>query len=205
MKTRERILHASLELFNEYGEPNVTTLLIADELDISPGNLYYHFKSKTDILTEIFGWYETEMLSLLEVPDKPIDLEDQWLMLHLIFENISKYRFLYRDLINVLGRHEKIAHRFKKILNKQRAASHKICTSLSKEGVLKANSNELNAVAESIVMTATYWINYSMISSDGMDEDTLLKGVYQVMSLIAPYLDVEQRELLDNLRQAYLN
>ena len=78
MKTRERILHKSLELFNELGEPNVTTLLISDELEISPGNLYYHFKSKIDILTELFDWYEKEMSALLDVPDEPMDIEDQW-------------------------------------------------------------------------------------------------------------------------------
>ncbi|MDX5299974.1 MAG: TetR/AcrR family transcriptional regulator, partial [Gammaproteobacteria bacterium] len=89
IKTRDRILHASLELFNQFGEPNVTTLQIADELDISPGNLYYHFKSKGDIVTELFAAYERQINELLEVPEVSISVEDQWLFLHLIFETIA--------------------------------------------------------------------------------------------------------------------
>ena len=203
MKTKDRILLKSLELFNELGEPNVTTLLISDELDISPGNLYYHFKSKADILTNLFNWYEQEINTLLEVPDTLMDIEDQWFFLHLIFENIAKYRFIYQDVVHVLKRHDNIQQRFNKIIRK-RKASLKILQSLKEQGKLNANDSEIEALCENIVLTATFWLNYAIISQQDLTEDVLARGVYQVISLVAPFLDEEQRASIDELKKAYL-
>ncbi len=204
MKTKDRILLKSLELFNELGEPNVTTLLISDELDISPGNLYYHFKSKSDILTNLFNWYEQEMNTLLEVPDTLMDIEDQWFFLHLIFENIAKYRFLYQDVVHVLKRHDNIQQRFNRIISKKRKASLKILQSLKTQGKLNANDSEIEALCENIVLTATFWLNYAIISQQDLQDDVLAKGVYQVISLVAPFLGEEQRHDLNELKKAYL-
>ena len=204
MKTKDRILLKSLELFNELGEPNVTTLLISDELDISPGNLYYHFKSKSDILTNLFTWYEQEINALLEVPDTLMDIEDQWFFLHLIFENIAKYRFIYQDVVHVLKRHDHIQLRFNRIISKKRKASLKILRSLKDQGNLNANDSEIEALCENIVLTATFWLNYAIISQQDLTEDVLARGVYQVISLVAPFLGNEQRKSLDELKKAYL-
>lgn len=206
IKTRERILHASLALFNEFGESNVTTLQIADELDISPGNLYYHFKSKTEIVRELFGWYETQINHLLEVPEVTISIEDQWLFLHLIFETIAQYRFIYQDLINVLSRYEMLRTPFRRILKRKRKASRTICDSLSRQDILVATSAEIDNLCEHITLTATYWLSFEMLAHlEEKDSVDLGLGVYQVMFLVAPYLRENERLELESLGRNYLS
>ena len=83
-QTRQRILDTSLAMLNTQGEPNVTTNHIADELEISPGNLYYHFRNKDDIIEQLFARYEERMDNALAAPSGRLpELEDIWLQLHL--------------------------------------------------------------------------------------------------------------------------
>ncbi len=78
-RTRERILDLSLRLFNEHGEPNVTTSAIADGMGISPGNLYYHFRNKDDIVNALFDDFEREIDHVLEAASgQDASVEDAW-------------------------------------------------------------------------------------------------------------------------------
>ena len=118
-QTRQRILDTALSMFNLQGEPNVTTNHIADELEISPGNLYYHFRNKDDIIEQLFARYEERMDTALVAPEGRLrDLEDIWLQLHLVFEAIWDYRFLYRDLVDILSRNRRLRLRFARILKR---------------------------------------------------------------------------------------
>ena len=79
-RTRERILVTALKLFNDFGEPNVTTTVIADEMDISPGNLYYHFHNKDEIVDALFGEYEKEIEGVFATSNaRQLGPEDIWL------------------------------------------------------------------------------------------------------------------------------
>ena len=68
MKTAERILLVALTLFNERGERNVTAADIALELDMSPGNLYYHFKGKESIVIALYSQKQGYVAGLLSAP-----------------------------------------------------------------------------------------------------------------------------------------
>ena len=88
-RTRERILKTSLDLFNAHGESNVTTGHIADELNISPGNLYYHFRNKDEIIHHLFADFEKQIdVAPAGVADAASAMEDLWLYLHVMFERI---------------------------------------------------------------------------------------------------------------------
>ena len=65
MKTAQRILDTAADLFNERGERNVSASDIALELDISPGNLYYHFKGKDGILSALFLHFYRDIAGML--------------------------------------------------------------------------------------------------------------------------------------------
>lgn len=205
MKTRDRILHTSLQLFNAHGEPNVTTLQIADELDISPGNLYYHFKNKSEIIDELFTSFESHINNLLDVPEDIAGIEDQWLFLHLVFETIAQYRFIYQDLVNILSRYDKIQPRFKRILNRKLSASRNMCQSLVRQGILLANEDDLEALCQNMVLTITYWISFDKVRNvlNGQEMD-ISRGVYQVLAQIAPFLREEERRQLQMVSQAYI-
>src|SRR5437764_14709607 len=111
-RTRERILETALSLFNRLGEPNVTTGDIADELNISPGNLYYHFRNKDDIIGELYAALEAKITPLTAVPpDRTANADDLWLLFHLLFEHMWEYRFFYCVLDEVTTRNIMISQR----------------------------------------------------------------------------------------------
>lgn len=210
MKTRDRILQTSLQLFNEYGEPRITTNHIADELDISPGNLYYHFRSKDDIIGLLFEQFERRMDAALRTPERRVpNMEDMWLYLHLVFENIWEYRFLYRDLDNILSRNKKLRTHFRRILERKVSTATAICKGLADAGVMNATSEDIAALARNITVVATYWLNFQGIRGGGgaarNNEDPLGLGVYQVLSLVVPFLTGEARALLRHISQEYLS
>ena len=135
MKTRDRILQTSLQLFNEHGEPRITTNHIADELEISPGNLYYHFRNKDDIIEQLFARFEERIGDALLVPEGRMpNLEDMWLQMHLVFECIWDYRFVYRDLVDLLTRSRKLKMHFSRILKRAHESISKVYTEMVKAG-----------------------------------------------------------------------
>ena len=204
-RTRERILEASLRLFNEQGEPNITTNHIADELEISPGNLYYHFRNKDDIIEHLFGQYEERIdRALLQPQGRLPNLEDIWLQLHLVFECIWEYRFLYRDVVDILSRNRRLRLRFGRILRRAAGNATSGMRGLVQAGVMRASAAEVEATATNILVVATFWLNYASVRGDRDEHEAIRTGIVQVMMLLSPLLRDAERVHLNTLAEAYL-
>ena len=209
-RTAERILGTTLELFNRFGEPNVSTTTISAELNISPGNLYYHFPSKDELINTLFDQYEGRLYELLAASDDVLDVEDAWFFLHSLFELIWAYRFLYRDLNHLLSRNRRLETHFPAILLRKRAALRVLLDTL--RGAAPgdpADERQRDAAAASMVVLLTYWLSYEYVLQprSAMEpenaQDALLRGAYHVMSLLAPHLEGAPRAHLLALIEAY--
>jgi AcrR family transcriptional regulator len=203
-QTRQRILDCALAMFNAQGEPNVTTNHIADELEISPGNLYYHFRNKDDIIEQLFGRYEERIGAAMAVPEGRLpNLEDIWLQLHLVFECIWDYRFLYRDLVDILSRNRRLRVRFARILKRATDNASSVIRGLGRAGIVRASAAEMDALATNILVLATFWLNFGAARGDQDEAKSIRQGIVQVMMLISPFLRDAERVHLNTLSQAY--
>lgn len=201
--TRQRILDTALALFNAEGEPHITTNRISDELEISPGNLHYHFRTKAILIEALFAGYEQRMLELLATPEeRHPEIDDIWLFLHLAFETIGDYRFLYRDLTDLCSRNRGLHQRFRGILNLSMETARSLLYGLKDAGQLEANDRQLDAIVRNIVLVSTYWLAFDQV----LERDAEARpdrAAWQVMSLVSPYLIGDARDQLEALAAEY--
>jgi len=203
MKTRDRILECALQLFNQQGEPNVSALEIANELDISPGNLYYHFHGKEPVVLELFERFQAELAPLLDPPpDARLDAEDYWLFLHLIVERLAHYRFLFQDLSNLAGRLPKLARGIRNLLNAIKRTLATLLARLKAEGKVVSDTRALGQLVEQITMTLLFSLDYQRILDREGEAQVV---VYQIMMLVAPHLSSESRHAAETLALHYLD
>src|ERR1035437_2608979 len=162
-RTAERILEVTLDLFNRFGEPNVSTTLISAELNISPGNLYYHYPAKDELINALFDRYERALNELLNASDGIRDVEDAWFFMHSLFELIWQYRFLYRDLNDLLSKNRRLETHFQSVLKNKTRAVKALLQGMSRAGAVQIDARELDATATSMVVVVTYWLSFEYV------------------------------------------
>ncbi|MFO7528681.1 MAG: TetR/AcrR family transcriptional regulator [Marinobacter sp.] len=210
MKTREKILLASLELFNERGERNVTTNHIAADLAISPGNLYYHFRNKSDIIYEIFLEYEKLVDYYLDIPqDRPLTLDDLTFYLESVFDGLWSYRFFHRDLEYLLDSDTRLRKDYREFTNRCLTAISQIFEKMSEAGIIEPQPEDLrSAMSLNVWLVITNWMAF-LKTAHAADEPASLsltelkQGIYQVLTLEIPYLTPGYREQVMALREKY--
>jgi AcrR family transcriptional regulator len=208
-RTAERILEVTLELFNRFGEPNVSTTLISAELNISPGNLYYHYPAKESLINNLFDRYEQSLNELLHAGADVRDVEDAWFFMHSLFELIWQYRFLYRDLNDLLSKNRRLEMHFQSVLQYKTRALRAMLDNMGKCDVVVMGAREADVTATSMVVLLTYWLSFEYVRNPrrALEPESaqlaLMRGAHHVLNLLTPYLESAQRQHLLALSTAY--
>ena len=149
-------------------------------------------------------------MALFEAGGDVQDVEDAWFFLHSLFELIWDYRFLYRDLNDLLSRNRHLETHFKHILERKTAALRHLLESMAHAERLNIDAQTVETLSASMAVVVTYWLSYEYVRDPrhAMEEQSaglaLARGARHVLSLLTPYLtDTSQRLHLQELTAAY--
>ncbi|MGF1759830.1 TetR/AcrR family transcriptional regulator [Photobacterium sagamiensis] len=190
MKTRDRILSVSLDLFNRDGIAQTSTLIIATEMGISPGNLYYHFRGKDEIITTLITELQNSLTTISNnYPNQVKDFDDYWPFMHTVMALFTHYRFLFRNLDNLNGHNPQIKRKIRTLILKLRQLSNDMLAQLITLGKLKCDENSLPLLADNLLLVSLNWLNYQTLLDDKYSESELIRsGVLRLISMVEPYL-----------------
>lgn len=205
LKTKERILQLSLQLFNERGERSVTTNHIAAELGMSPGNLYYHFRNKSEIIKELMEQYQHETLKMLALPDdRLLDANDKIRYFQVLSSQLWAYRFLHRDVYHLVENNEDFRKMYPRFAGQVMQQGQKIYRAFVAAGLMQMTDSEIEALTINLWIVLTNWTNFLYMSGHLTDSNTLeekwvWQALRQMVFLEGAYLRGESRETYERL------
>ena len=200
-KNYERIIQASIALFNQYGEPYVSTNHIGDYLSISPGNIYYYFRNKEEIIADIFKRCENDLMKLVDEASPEV----QWSVhvalnyLNQIFQVIWHYRFLFTDISYLINKNERIKALQLNYAGKIKPILHHYIDSCMRSGFIQCSKVEQNFIQDNLWLVVRYWYGYDKMIHGELQEDSCLRGSLQALSLVKPYLKKADQEIVEQL------
>ncbi|MDX3775155.1 TetR/AcrR family transcriptional regulator [Chromatiaceae bacterium AAb-1] len=206
LRTKDKILQASIELFNQIGERQVTTNHIAAHLGISPGNLYYHFRNKEDIVRHIFKDYTRLLETRITLPGNnrdPLKLLTEYL--DAVFELMWRFQFFYASLPDILLRDPLLQQDYLKVQADVLQKVTDILKILKNSGVLDMADEEMHDMAHTIKMLVTFWVSYvkTQHADQTIDQAAVYRGVLKVLLLFKAYATEPYQPRLEQLRRHY--
>lgn len=188
---RERVKRAAVRLFNEWGTAAVSTNHIAEEAGISPGNLYYHFRNKEEIILAIFEHVDAHWEASFALPgDRIPTLDDVRAIVEETFSGLWGYRFFYRELGALTRRDPELAARYRKVRERGIAGTEALLRAFLWAGVLEGPEDgaALSRLAKTLMLVAEFWLPFEETGSEEPKHEPSRQGVELMMQLLEPYL-----------------
>lgn len=203
--TRHRILVASLLLFNEHGVPRTTINDIADEIDISPGNLHYHFRRKEEIVDALTAEFQADARKVLHPPESDtLSLDDFWWFLHHLLELKGAYRFMLTDTEVLADDYPKVARALRHFARAVNAAFELYLLGLVRNGYLNTDMAGVKSAARNLAIIALMSERFDELveSSSGAD-DAAIGVARSILGLLKPLATPETTTELEELATHY--
>ena len=187
--TRDRIVGAAVRLFNESGTAAVSTNHIAEAAGVSPGNLYYHFRNKEEIIREIWTRIDAHWGSSYALPaGGGPTLPDMRRMVDETFAGLWEYRFFYRELGALTRRDPELADRFRVVRVRGLAGTEELLRRFVEAGVLQEPESQaaLPELARALMLVAEFWLAFEEAGDESMGPDRVREGAGLMMRILAP-------------------
>lgn len=200
--TRGRILDAALVLFNADGAHAVSTRHIAARLAISPGNLYYHFANKEEIVLCLYERIETELMATLAPRvDRPQSFEAILQYLDDIFGHLWAFRFFYCDVNALLREVPGLKERYRDLAERVSARSRAIFDSMVAAGWMDATSEQLELLTTNAWIVLTQWFTHRQVIERRrtIQSSDIREGIRHLVALFSPLLKPPQRRQVERL------
>jgi AcrR family transcriptional regulator len=191
MATREKILGTALTLFNKDGTAGVSTNHIAEAAGISPGNLYYHFHNKEEIIRELFQRLYTAWDVELQVSDpSSIQLEDINHIVETNYQIIWRYRFAYRELTALLRQDAELRTGFQAVRQRGYDGFRELLNAFAAAKIIRMpkDSQEIEELQEIIWLISEFWVNNLEMNGRKVNEAEMQRGVNLMLRVLKPYL-----------------
>jgi AcrR family transcriptional regulator len=193
---KDRILDAALTLFNTHGSANVTTNHIGHQLGMSPGNLYYHFRNKEQIIRALFDrldrtWDQDYALA----PDASLRLDDVMQLLHVTFETMWHYRFFYRETLGLIHNDPELAQAYRRVRTRGLQGTEELLRALIGRGFLQPSARAAVPELSVLIRIVTdNWLNFRALGDEPLDPTDMEAGVGLVLSIVKPYFSPSVQE-----------
>ncbi len=194
MGNRERIIEAAWELFNDLGTHNVSTNHIAAHLSISPGNLYYHFRNREEIVRALFQPVADTVHTALAYPTereiRASDLANSYLR---AMEGVWNYRFFFRDIDELLSRDPDLAVSFDELrdwtINHYSGLFERLIG--QKQMRRPEPPEDLKRIATNCFILWTSWIRFLSSSAEKIELTPahIAEGALHSFLTFAPYVE----------------
>ena len=195
MKTRERILLTALTLFNKHGENAVTSVDIALELDISPGNLYYHFKGKESMVVALMRMHEKHIQRVL-VADKldALNAEDVMYYFYLLIDSLHVFRFFYRSPADLAEKYPSIARQRTAILRSIQRQLTLLFTQLEKRALFSASATDRALLVELLSLVIFQSCQFDELNSHMDETSQRYHALSLIMVSLLPRLAISEQQ-----------